>query len=215
MKLSIIHACTCTLEQNGLRYVLGKGGGIGRHDLASNEQDLADALKENKYEVLIIDHDGREEFNLSTIRQVRTSHPELHILVISEASKVYNVIQVLELGVHGYLTHECDENEIIHAIFSLGKGEKFYCNRVLDIILNKEEIGTLESDCTPTILTPRELDIVTLIAQGHTGPAIGEQLFISPHTVHTHRRNIMKKLGVNSVSELTRYALSIGLVNPN
>ena len=118
---------------------------------------------------------------------------------------------VLEKGVEGYLTRECDEDEIIHAIFAIAKGEKFYCNKVMDIILNKQ-YNPEDNNCEPTTLTQRETEITALIAKGMTNKSIAEQLHLSPHTVHTHRKNILRKLGINSVSELTLYAINIGLI---
>jgi DNA-binding NarL/FixJ family response regulator len=67
-------------------------------------------------------------------------------------------------------------------------------------------------NCEPTSLTERENEITALIASGFTNKEIGEKLHLSHHTVHTHRKNILKKLGIKSVSELTVYAMSVGLI---
>src|SRR5690606_10276647 len=115
-------------------------------------------------------------------------------------------------GAHGYLTYECDEDEIIHAVFALKKGEKFYCNKVLDIVLNKHLYKKENESCEPTSLSERETQIVKLLARGQTNKQVAEKLIISPHTVHTYRKNIMKKIGVRSISELTIYCVSIGLI---
>ena len=79
---------------------------------------------------------------------------------------------------------------------------------MLDIILEKRETP----DCNATILTERESEITALVAKGLTNKEIANQLCLSHHTVHSHRKNIIKKLGVSSVSELTLYALNVGLI---
>ena len=110
------------------------------------------------------------------------------------------------------MTFECDEEEIIHAIFAIYKGEKFYCNKVLDIVFNKHLFKKEDDNCEPTNLTVRETEITILITKGNTNKEVAELIHLSPHTIHTHRKNIMKKLGLKSVSELTIYAISTGLI---
>src|SRR5690606_17652953 len=125
------------------------------------------------------------------------------VLIISDIRSTVDVLRILERGVQGYLTRQCDEAEITHAIFAIAKGENFYCNKVLDIILNKSYVDESELNCEPTALTERENEITALIASGLTNKEIGEKLHLSHHTIHTHRKNIVKKLGVKSISELT------------
>ena len=83
---------------------------------------------------------------------------------------------------------------------------------MLNILLDKSAIEEEEEDCSPTTLSEREVEITQQIADGLTSKKIAEKLFISPHTVQTHRKNIMRKLKVNSVSELVVYAMKAGLV---
>jgi DNA-binding NarL/FixJ family response regulator len=161
---------------------------------------------------VIIDHQCPNYFSIQSVFSVRKRFPEQKMLIISGINNNSDVLQVLEQGTQGYLTHECDEGEIKHAIFSIAKGEKFFCNKVLDIILNKHLYTADEDNCAPTSLTLRENEITSLIAQGFTNKQIAEQLFLSPHTIHSHRKNIMKKLGIKSTSELTVYAINVGLI---
>lgn len=91
------------------------------------------------------------------------------------------------------------------------KTKNFFCNKILDIILAKH-LSKEDDDCAPTELTVRELEIVGLIAEGHSTKDIAEELCLSTHTVYTHRKNVMRKLNVNSASELILYAINTGLV---
>jgi DNA-binding NarL/FixJ family response regulator len=212
MGLSILHANANVLMSNGLKAILSKGGGIDRIENAKSEEELMEKLRSEKFDLLIIDPLSAENYQTETPSRVREKHPQQRILIISDIKSSGPVLKILEKGVQGYLTWQCDEDEIIHAIFAIAKGEKFYCNKVLDIILNKQFNQEEEANCEPTALTERENEITALIANGLTNKEIGKKLHLSHHTVHTHRRNIQKKLGVKSTSELTRYALSVGLI---
>lgn len=209
MGLTILHANANVLMANGLKSILDKGGGIKKVDNALNEEDLFLFLDEKKYDLVVIDPLSSDKFTIATTLKLKQKYPDKKVLIISDIHSPQNVLQILEKGVQGYLTRQCDEAEITHAIFAIAKGEKFYCNKVIDIALNKQFD---EDNCEATVLTERENEVTALIASGLTNKEIGEKLHLSHHTIHTHRKNILKKLGVSSVSELTVYAMSVGLI---
>ncbi|MDB9964449.1 response regulator transcription factor [Vicingaceae bacterium] len=210
MGLKILHANANVLMASGLNTILNKGGGIDSIDNAVDEQSLFTNLDEADYDLIVIDPlSSSERFTVATTLKLREKYPENKVLIISDLHSPQNVLQILEKGVQGYLTRQCDEAEITHAIFAIAKGEKFYCNKVIDIALNKEFDP---ENCEPTSLTERENEITALIASGFTNKEIGVKLYLSHHTIHTHRKNILKKLGIKSASELTVYAMSVGLI---
>ncbi len=212
MGLSVLHANANVLMANGLNSILNKGGGIDNMTIARNETELFDTLATKHFDMVVIDPCAQDHFSIETPHRLKAKYPDLKTLIISDIQTPKTVLSILEKGVQGYLTRQCDEAEITHAIFAIAKGEKFYCNKVIDIILNKS-LPTEEDNCEPTALTERESEITGLIAKGYTNKEIGKQLHLSHHTVHTHRRNILKKLGIKSVSELTVYAMNVGLLN--
>lgn len=209
MGLRILHANANVLMANGLNAILKKGGGIDQIQNAQDEDTLFSYLNNEQFDLVVIDPLSSERFTIGTTLKLKEKYPQKKVLIISDIHSAQNVLQILEKGVQGYLTRQCDEAEITHAIFAIAKGEKFYCNKVIDIALNKEFD---EDNCEPTVLTERENEVTTLIASGLTNKEIGEKLHLSHHTIHTHRKNILKKLGVKSVSELTVYAMSVGLI---
>ena len=212
MGLKILHANANILMINGLDAIIQKGGGIDQLSVCKNESELFKELSKNEFDLVIIDPLASGYFSATTSMKIKQLYPQQKVLIISDIERPREVLNILEKGVQGYLTRQCDEDEIIHAIFAIAKGEKFYCNKVLDIILNKQ-FDTQEENCEPTVLTERESEITTLIASGLTNKEIADRLHLSPHTVHTHRKNIIKKLGVKSVSELTVYAMNVGLID--
>ncbi len=212
MSLSILHANSNTLMSSGLNTILLKGGGINSIENSKNEAELFDKIKSKQYDLLIIDPLVDGYFSVDTVKRLKSDFPRLKVLIISETYSSEKVFQILENGIEGFLTRQCDIDEITHSIFAIAKGEKFYCNKVLDIILNKQ-FSPEEDNCEPTALSERESEIAGLIAKGLTNKEIGEQLHLSHHTVHTHRKNIFKKLSIKSVSELTLYAMNVGLIS--
>ena len=212
MGITILHANANVLMANGLNTILARGGGIDNIKIVKNERELFEELDKGGYELLVIDPSAKGHFSVETTLQLKQKFPDQKTLIISDIETPREVLRILEKGVQGYLTRQCDESEITHAIFAIAKGEKFYCNKVIDIILNKQ-FSTEEDNCEPTALSERENEITALIASGFTNKEIGEKLHLSHHTVHTHRRNILKKLGVKSASELTLYAINVGLIS--
>jgi DNA-binding NarL/FixJ family response regulator len=193
---------------NGLKAVLF-GGGIERIEQAANEREFRSKIVLNPYDLIVFDPLSGPGYSIQIAESLLEDFREKKFLMISEVDNYQNTVRLLEKGVNGFLTRECDEDEIKHAVFSISKGEKFYCNKVLDIILNKQH----EVDnCEPTVLSERENEIAALVAGGKTNKEIAQLLHLSHHTVHTHRKNILKKLGINSASELAIYALKVGLI---
>lgn len=209
MGLRILHANANVLMASGLHSLLKAGGNVDLIQHAKDEATLFSLLEKEVYDLVVIDPLSSDYFTIGTTPKLKEKFPQTRVLVISDIHSAQNVLQILSRGVQGYLTRQCDEAEIKHAVATIAKGEKFYCNKVIDIALNKD----FDADnCDPTILTERENQITALIAKGFTNKEIGEKLHLSHHTVHTHRKNILKKLGIKSASELTVYAVSVGLI---
>lgn len=209
----ILHANSNTLVRAGLKAILSKGGGVDHLGEATDSKGVFQSIVTDLPDLLIIDSDQNEFAKDDVLGKVRLAYPDLKTLVISDENDHTKIIKVVESGVQGYLTRECDEDEIINAIFAIHGGEKFYCNKVINVILDRT-LAPNEEDCEPTSLSERENEVIALIAGGLTSKAIAEELNISPHTVQTHRKNIMKKLNVNSTSGLVLYAVNAGLINP-
>ena len=210
MNVNVVHADIQTMNRFGMKQLLLRGGGIGSWDSVESKSELQSVLSALT-NILIVDYAQSSEFSLSFLKKLKLKHPELKVLIHSDLLTPNTVLSILEIGVYGFLTKACDEDEIINAIFSIAKGEKFYCNKIIDIILETDYDENNQS-CAPTSLTSRETEIARLIALGKTNKEVGNELFISHHTVHTHRKNIMRKLSISSSTELVTYAMNTGLI---
>lgn len=208
--INVVIADSQYLIRLGLRHLFEGQSRINVVDDVTKSDELMEAVTQYKPDVVIFDHDKPSHFKMEDISAVKKISPQTNFLIISSDDKKESIFRVLQEGSLSFLTKECDEEEIISAVIATSKGEKFLCNKVIDVILDKH-VTPDEQTCAPTNLTARELEIVQLTAQGLSAGKVADQLFLSPHTVYTHRKNIMKKLGVNSASELIVYAINNGL----
>jgi DNA-binding NarL/FixJ family response regulator len=121
--------------------------------------------------------------------------------------------------VSSYIKKDCDISEIVDSVLETFKGKRFFCGQILETIHRANiDVNDIDFDalsCEPLTLSEREMEIITLIAEGHTNTQIAEILFLSAHTVNTHRKNIMGKLGVKNTAGIVMYAVKTNLVTPN
>lgn len=199
------------LTRTGMSMLVSAHEGFAMEFEAESVTDLRQKLSEQTPDVLVIDfhHDGFADVGL--IEQLKAEYPKLNLLVISDESNKESVFQAIDKGANSFLTKHCGKDEIINAIKATSRSEKFFCNAVLNLILEKQ-MGAQKKNCQPSQLSEREVEIVRLIAEGYSAKQIAEELFLSPHTVYTHRKNIMKKLRFRSASELIRFAMEEGIV---
>lgn len=173
--------------------------------------DCISGLLRKGVDVLLFDFDAEGSITLDDLDRVHRIDPAVKVIMVSSHQEPAKVNRAMRQGVSGYLFKECDESEIINAVKFAKKGDRFFCNRVLDILVDTRRREN-DPDCLPTRLTKRELEIVDKIVHGCTANEIADKLCLSAHTVTTHRKNIFRKLGVRSTAELVRHAMSAALV---
>ena len=213
--IKVVIADSQDLTRFGLRYLISGEKQLLLSGEAKSSKEAIKSCREKSPEVLILDYEKTEGFSIDEIGQVKSVSPKTNILVISSDEDRNTIHSILEKGVNSFLTKDCDETEVRNAIYATAKGEKFFCGKILDIIFEKHYTKEDEDLCEPTELTTRELEIVQLITEGNSTKQIAEELCLSHHTIYTHKKNVMKKLGIKSTSELILYAVNTGLANKN
>lgn len=207
--ISIVLADAEYLVRVGLKYLLEKHQEFKVVGEADNEEALLAVLEEEEPRVVILDYNQPNNFGYKTVAKIKAAHKGTNVLIISSDNNKQNIYTVLEDGVNSFLTKHCDEEEILDAVRATAKGERFFCTTVLEFILER---SFPKERCAPTPLTPRETEIVRLVAKGFIAKEIADKLNLSTHTVYTHRKNIMKKLQLNTASELVLYAVNQGIL---
>ena len=183
---------------------------------AEQTKELFEELEKHQPDIVIFDFNHPGYFSIEDIQLMYQKYPSLTILVITNAKNKAEIHQALDLGVNHFILKYCDQHEFLMALAASIKKERFLCGKIIDIVLDKHlpKQGAFGDDfcCEGVKLSQRETQIIQLITKGHTHIKIAELLFISSHTVSTHRKNILKKLNLKNSSELVNYANKTGMV---
>ena len=177
--------------------VVGEAG-----DLASARA----AVAEQKPRVLVLDVNLPDGLAVDAIPELREGSPETAIVLLTMERDLTLARRALDAGAQGYLFKDSAHLELIEAVRAAAGGERHLAPTVA---AGLKEGGEEERP----VLSPRELEVLKLMALGHTNREIGEHLSLSVRTVETHRSHIQQKLGLSSRPELTRYALAHGLID--
>ncbi|MBL7791918.1 MAG: response regulator transcription factor [Saprospiraceae bacterium] len=210
-KIAVLIADSQYLVRQGLWRLLSAQSQFDIVAEAANEEELIALLEKHRPDVVTLDYHQPPYFKPSTVQLIKTLAPQAHLLIISSDNNKNSIYQVLEYGANSFLTKTCGEQEIVDAVKAAAKGDKFFCSKVLDYILERS-FSKNDDNCAPMPLSPREVEIVRLVAKGLIAKEIAGTLNLSTHTVYTHRKNIMKKLQLNTSSELVLYAVNQGIV---
>ncbi len=210
-ELKVLYAESEALSVEGLRSILSVHNITENFYNVSKSELIDSGIIAYEPDLLIIDYNQKEIFSISDIEKLIKTHPILKILIISNDSSIVRIRKVLELGVRGFITRKSPIDEVLLAVKKLNEGAKYFCSKTMDVLVNKKNCQKPFFD-PKSILTQREQEIVKNIALGKTNKQIGHLLGISHHTVHTHRKNVMKKLSVKNSTELALYALDNNLI---
>ncbi len=185
---------------------------------AANQEQLDALVATFKPAVVLIDFLS-QGFSIDTVPLLRNRFPSLRFVAITTEQSGHTIVNALRAGVDSYIKKDCDVFEVIDSVRETGRGAKFFCGKILDAIRKEsipvDDLDIMEFSCEPVALSPRELEVIVHIAEGYTNNQIAEKLFLSSHTVTTHRKNIMAKLGVNNTAAIVMYAVKAQLVSPN
>lgn len=217
-EVKVIIADSNQLIRFGLSAILRNYEGIAVVGEANNEMDLFEMITNFQPDLVMLDFlaDG---FSVDTVNRAKQLNNKLRLVAITSEQSGHTIVNALKAGVDSYIKKDCDINEIVDSVKETGAGGKFFCGQILDAIakesIDVEELNLSQLSCEPVSLSARELEVITLIAEGHTNVQIADKLFLSSHTITTHRKNIMQKLGVNNTAAIVMYAVKSGLVSPN
>ena len=216
--MRIILADSNDLVRVGMRTILNSEKNLEIIGEAKNNQELKQQIKNFGTDLVLIDYTSTG-FDIDIIHKVLAINSSIKFIAITPEQSAQTLVDALRSGVTSYVKKDCDIGEIINAIQETSRGNKFFCGQILETIqrasINVNDIDFESFSCEPVILSERELGIVVLIAEGLTNTQIAEQLFLSTHTINTHRKNIMSKLGVKNTAGIVMYAVKTSLVSPN
>ena len=203
-KINLLIVDDHPIVRDGLKQVLELQPHLGVNGCYSNGQELLDHMKPFP-DVILMDLNMPILDGISTTRLIRERQYPVKIILLTMYNDLNYLKRAREVGADGYLLKSSDVNEILEAILLVNSGQSYYPALPELNQQTEPEIG-------PDRLSSRELEILKLIALGHTSHDIAERLFLSEHTVVTHRKNMMKKLKINKITYLTAFASRHGLI---
>ena len=160
--------------------------------------------------MLLLDIIMPEMSGLEVAIKMREQYPTVKLLMLSSESDATVIMQLLDVGIDGFVSKSAPQAELIEAIHAVANGENYFGSHISDII---KKVHISQHSTTLSFLTLREQEILNLIVHGNSVKEISEHLCLSPRTVETHKSNIYKKMGFCSLIDLVRYAVNQGLIS--
>jgi DNA-binding NarL/FixJ family response regulator len=200
------------LVREGTRQLLEQGPGIDVVATAGSGEEALPLLRELTPDVALVDINLPAMSGLELARDIATSLPEVHVLILSAYDEYAYIAEALEIGVGGYLLKTASAKELVDAVRAVSDGVLVLDRQVSKRLVRHRQSGPE----TVGTLTPRETDVLVLLAQGKSNKQIAAQLELGTRTVEGYVSNVLSKLGVTSRTEAVTHALSHRLVNaPN
>ena len=200
--------------REGIRIILEIHAPVKVVGEAATGDELLRLLAGLEVEVLLLDIDMPDINGVELMKMIAIEYPQLPVLIFSSHDNENYIHHMITNGAKGYILKSCKKDELILAIKTVHAGEAYLDSKVSKKFfqfIEKKERNAQKSAKSP--LTKREIEILKLVANGHTNQEIGSRLFISHRTVDTHRRNMMVKLDLHNAAALTRYASRNGFLN--
>lgn len=179
---------------------------------AENGREAIEQFTEHHPDIVIMDIRMENLNGVEATRRIRKLDRDAKVVAVSVTCDVPIVLKMFEAGASGYLPKSCAFEELVSALSEVVKGNFYISPEVAKPVLSHRIQNALESSETHS-LTPREREVLQLVAEGKTSQEIADELSVSPKTIDNHRQNIMNKLDLHTVSELTKYAVREGLTS--
>jgi DNA-binding NarL/FixJ family response regulator len=180
---------------------------------AGDGAEAVERALHDEVDLAILDVSMPRMTGLIAAQQLSARRPELRILMLSMHENEQFLFEALRAGASGYVLKTAADRDLVRACRATMRGETFlYAGAVTALV--RDYLARAREDDSGDVLTPRELEVLKLVAEGHTSDEIAEMLVISRKTVDRHRANMLEKLGMRDRVDLTRYAIRRGLIVP-
>ena len=203
--LRLVVADDHPVVRSGLRRILETEG----WDVVAEAGDVDQVRRMvlgHKPDVLLLDLNMQGESSLDAIADLLERSPDTRIVILTMQAEPAYARDSLRAGASGYVLKESAEEELVTAVRAAAEGRRYVHPRIGGMLATLDDVRSQDD------LTPREREVLHLLALGHTNAEIAEQLFLSRRTVETHRANVQRKLDLTTRADLTHYALENGLL---
>lgn len=213
--IRVVVADDHTILREGLSALLGRQEDIQVVGEAADGRQAVDLCGKGTTDVVLMDIAMAGMNGIEATRRITAEHPETKVAILSMHSDESYVRRALKAGALAYLLKESAQEDVLGAVRSVAAGKSFFSPRVRAILhddyLNEKELTDLEDRYD--LLTPRERELLQLIAEGMSNKEAAARLDLSLYTIETHRRHILEKLNLHSTADVILYAVRKGLVH--
>lgn len=212
MSIKVLLVDDHPMLRDALAMVLGREADIEVIGAAEDGPAAMALIRERQPDVLVLDIAIPGKNGVDVTRQVRKAFPAIRVLILSAYLDKRFVREALKAGAAGYVPKSAATAELPLTIRAVADGQNYLSPKITAAVLSEYAPGDADSAQTPPLLTAREREVLRLVAEGVRTVAIARRLGITEGTVEAHRHNVMQKLKLHTVAELTRYAVREGLV---
>jgi DNA-binding NarL/FixJ family response regulator len=215
-KIRVLIADDHIIVAESLGFLIDTMDGIEVVGIKNNGWQVLTFLETEETDIILIDYHMPLMNGIEATIRIREKYPNVRIMLLTMSEEPVIIKEALIAGASGYIVKKIEKAELENAIKTVANGKKYLSD---EAVMRLAEIPNLNTPSgTEEVgenipLTPREIEILKLIVQEFSNAEIAQKIFISPTTVETHRRNLMKKLGVNSALGLYKYAMKNGLID--
>lgn len=201
------------MVRSGLSNLLARQPGWAVTAEADDGEELLGLVEADPPDVVVLDLNMPRMGGIEATRRIKADHPEIRVVVLSMHDEPEYVIRSLQAGADAYVFKQAEPQVLLEAIRTVAEGRKFFPS---DVAVALSGMGAVNADDTTSgaQITPREREVLALVAKGKSNKEIADLLFVSPRTVETHRARLLKKLEARNTAELVQLALRFGLIEP-
>ncbi len=203
-KVKILIADDHQIVLDGLKMVLSAREEFDVVGEASNGIEVLDFISQNTVDIVVLDINMPEMDGIKCAKKIKADYPKIKVIILTMYAQKSFVEEIIKIGIDGCLLKNNTGKELSDAIARVHSGKSYY-DQIQNFSKDDKELKEYS-------LSDRELEIIRKLGDGLTSSQIADALFISEHTVKTHRKNILKKLTLHSSSELIQYALNNGII---
>ncbi|MFI0355926.1 response regulator [Actinomadura sp. 9N407] len=212
--IRILLADDHALVRRGIRLILDNEPDLQVVAEAGDGAEAVELARATRPDLAILDVAMPRLTGLQAARELARVQPELRILILTMHDNEQYFFEALKAGAAGYVLKSLADRDLIDACRAAMRGEPFLYPGAVTALIRSYLEQARSGGAPETVLTPREEEVLKLVAEGHSSRQIGDTLYISVKTVERHRANILAKLGLKDRLELTRYAIRTGLIEP-
>jgi len=204
------------IMRDGIKAILCRGDEFHVVGEAESGPDAVQSVKRHHPDLVLMDIGLPGLNGVETTAEILRFHPECKIVILSMYDDENSVVSAIRSGARAFILKKASDTDLLEALRMVARGGAYLSPQVSDRLLSRIQKGDLESRAAPSaleVLSPRELQVLRMVAEGKTSKEIAVTLDLREQTVRSYRKTMMKKLGVNNVAGLTQLALATGLTH--